>query len=512
MRASIGHDLLDDPARRAEALAAIESRELTLAGPFTLVQGGVAVIGLFPAFIPDDSGEDQFWGFTIALIRVQSLLDAAKLNPKDGQEFDFELSRLLPDTGQPDTFFMSSDRDLLDQTTFAIAVPNGEWTLHLQSDLGRPTWLLAAEVGPAILIAALLAIALYIYLLRTTERRRDEEALQESEERFRQMAENVREVIFLVDHQNYGVMYANSAYEEIWGRTRESLYEQPASWLEAVHQDDRERVYAALEVQQVTGNFAEEFRIVRPDGSVRWVQDDVYQIHDDAGKIYRLVGTALDITDRKLAEEELKASLSEKELLLREINHRVKNNLQIVSSLLNLQSRQISDGDAQQMLKRSQDRIASMALIHEKLYQSEDLARVNFAEYLRDLTAQLDSSYHFSSRGIGVNIDAESIALGVDAAIPCGLIVNELVTNSLKYAYPADTGGEIRVVLQAEQDQHHLAVSDEGMGFPRDFDIGSSKSLGLKLVEALAGQLGGTLSLSNDGGAEVVVTFSHRPA
>ena len=508
--AAIGHDLLNDPARRAESMAAIEARELTLAGPFTLIQGGIAVIGRLPVFIPDDSGEDRFWGFTISLIRMDTLLDAAMLDRPAGRNRDFRLSRVHPDTGRSDTFFVSTDRDLSDEMRFAIGVPNGEWTLHLETNLGRGPLLLAAEAGSAILVAALLAIALYVYLSRIGDRKRAAEALQESEERFRQMAENVREVFFLVDHQNYDVMYANSAYEEIWGRTPESLYEQPTSWLEAVHQDDRERVYAALEVQQVTGNFAEEFRIVWPDGSVRWVHDEVYQIHDAAGKIYRLVGTALDITDRRLAEEELNASLNEKELLLREINHRVKNNLQIVSSLLNLQSRQLSDPDAQQMLKGSQSRIWSMALVHEKLYQSEDLARVNFAEYLRGLTAELDDSYHFSSRDIRVKIDAGNVVLGVDAAIPCGLIVNELVTNSLKHAYPADTGGEIRVVLQAEGNQNYLAVSDGGIGFPGDFNIGSSESLGLKLVEALASQLGGTLALSSDDGAGVVITFSQR--
>ena len=691
--AAIGHDLLNDPARRVEALAAIESRKLTLAGPFTLIQGGVAVIGRLPVFIPRDSGEDRFWGFSIALIRMQTLLDTAMLSRTAGKGHDFELSRVHPDTGQPDTFFRSSDRDLPDEMTFAVAVPNGNWILHLETDLGRPPWLLAAEVVPVILIAALVAIALYIYLLRTTERSRAGDALREAEDRFRQMAENVREVLFLVDFNNYNVLYVNSAYEEIWGRTRESLYEQPTSWLDAIHQKDRDRVYAALEAQQITGEFNEEFRLIRPDGSVHWVLDHVYQIRNEVGEIYRLVGTAEDTTERKAAqeaelrwteetsvmaeigrtvsasldineiyqslgeeirklipfdrfsmslvdhekertlptwelgmeipgvhpgdevpwvgglgaeairtkspimleaeteadlehgfpllvtgfraglrsflavpllvrdtvigvlrlgsknrgiytqrdlellermgnqitgaisnaqlyadlkraeealrssEEQTRASLDEKKVLLKEINHRVKNNLQIISSLLNLQSRDIQGEQALRSFQVSQDRIRAMALVHEKLYVSEDLVRIDFGAYIKSLVTELGSSYGLGLRDIDLKIDVENVLLGVDIAIPCGVIVNELVTNSLKHAFPGDRSGEITISFRQVDGQYTMIFKDDGVGLPEELDISRPSSLGLTIVNALTGQLGGTIDLRRNGGAEVRITF-----
>ena len=137
---------------------------------------------------------------------------------------------------------------------------------------------------------------------------RAEDALREGEEKFRQLAENVREVLFLIDHKNYNVLYVNSAYEAVWGRTRESLYEKATSWLDAVHRDDYERVYAALETQHITGVFNEIFRIIRPDRSVRWIHDIVYQIRNKAGEIYQLLGTADDITDRRHAEQAFRES------------------------------------------------------------------------------------------------------------------------------------------------------------------------------------------------------------
>jgi len=310
-----------------------------------------------------------------------------------------------------------------------------------------------------------------------------------------------------VDHKSFEVLYVNRAFEELWGRSRDSLYEQPTVWLDAIHPEDLERVKEALEKQQTTGEFDEEFRIIRPDGSIRWIRDCVVPIRDELGQIFRLVGVAEDVTERRKAEDKIKASLEEKEVLLKEINHRVKNNLQIVSSLLNLGSRDIQDGQAQEMLNESQARIRAMALIHEKLYQSEDLARIDFGEYLQSLTSELRKSHGFSVQDIELKLDAGHTFLGVDTAIPCGLIVNEVVSNSFKHAFPSGSGGEISIALCLENQKYSLAVRDNGVGFPEDFDIRRSNSLGLKLVNALVDQLGGTIELNRNGGAEINITF-----
>jgi len=202
--------------------------------------------------------------------------------------------------------------------------------------------------------------------------------------------------------------------------------------------------------------------------------------------IERELREAANRRERKRMEEWIKASLKEKEVLLKEIHHRVKNNLQIISSLLNLQSEYIKDEQDLEIFKVSQNRIESMALIHEKLYQSEDLAQIDFSEYIRDLVASLFCSYELNLDAIELKINVEQIFLNIETAIPCGLIINELVLNSLKHAFPIGNSGEIYINLY-ENDENEIAltISDNGIGFSQDFDFRNTSSLGLQLVNAL---------------------------
>jgi len=227
-------------------------------------------------------------------------------------------------------------------------------------------------------------------------------------------------------------------------------------------------------------------------------------VKDKKGKIVNIVCVAKDITELKQAKEKIKASLREKEVLLREIHHRVKNNLQVISSLLILQSKQISGKKNQELFQESQNRVKSMALIHEKLYQSQDLASINFKEYLNTLIIGLFRSYQSHSSHVELKLNVEDITLGIDSAIPCGLIINELVSNSLKYAFPNGREGVISVVLRyLNKKDVELVVSDNGIGMPEDLDFRNSKSLGLHLVTILAeDQLGGEIKLSRDNGTE----------
>jgi PAS domain S-box-containing protein len=217
-----------------------------------------------------------------------------------------------------------------------------------------------------------------------------------------------------------------------------------------------------------------------------------------------------EIAERKRAEEQIKASLEEKEVLLKEIHHRVKNNLQVISSLLYLQSKSIKDKAALQMFQESQNRVRSMAFIHERLYQSQDLARVDFAEYVRSLTNYLFRSYGVSTDVIQLKINMDDVPLSIDTAIPCGLIVNELVSNSLKYAFPDGKGGEIRIELGSDGDNRFaLMVSDDGVGLPEDVDFRKTESLGLQLVNNLSvAQLEGAIDLDRSGGTTFRITFT----
>ncbi|MDB9513323.1 PAS domain S-box protein [Kamptonema animale CS-326] len=217
----------------------------------------------------------------------------------------------------------------------------------------------------------------------------------------------------------------------------------------------------------------------------------------------------IDITERKQGEEQIKASLKEKEVLLKEIHHRVKNNLQIISSLLKLQSKYIKDPESMVLFLDSYNRIRSMALIHENLYRTTDLARINTAEYIRKLVSNLSSSYGCSSRLIEVKLEIESICLDIDTAIPCGLIINELVSNAFKYAFPQGRKGKILVSFKLENNTNFvLRVSDSGVGFPENFDWEETESLGLQLVVNLTEQLGGNIELDRSRGTDFQVYFA----
>ncbi|CAG1000705.1 MAG: HAMP domain-containing protein [Candidatus Methanoperedens sp.] len=213
------------------------------------------------------------------------------------------------------------------------------------------------------------------------------------------------------------------------------------------------------------------------------------------------------INEHKIANRQIQKSLQEKEVLLREIHHRVKNNMQIISSLLLLSSQNIEDKKFIEILGDSQNRIHSMALIHEKLYQSENLAQINMNEYINDMASNLFNSY--SKGNVKLEQDVEICPLNIDYAIPCGLIINELITNSLKYAFPEGRNGTIKIAFKSiGSNMFQLSISDDGIGIPGDMDIRETKSLGLHLVTSLAeNQLHGKLILNRDRGTEFQIVF-----
>lgn len=216
-----------------------------------------------------------------------------------------------------------------------------------------------------------------------------------------------------------------------------------------------------------------------------------------------------EISERQQVESQLQASLQEKEVLLKEIHHRVKNNLQIISSLLNLQADYLQDKQALEIFKVSQSRIDSMALVHEKLYQSPNLAKINFGEYIQDLVASLFSSYEINREAIALKISVDEVLVSLDISIPCGLIMNELVLNAMKHAFPDGRAGEIRVIgiYSEPNNQLTLIVKDNGIGWPQSYDFRNTESLGLQLVTTLINQLKGTLELDTSRGVEFKMKF-----
>ena len=242
----------------------------------------------------------------------------------------------------------------------------------------------------------------------------------------------------------------------------------------------------------------------------RWYHGSISQIKEKSSKKFSFV--AIEITETKLIEDKLKASLKEKELLLHEIHHRVKNNLQIISSLLSLQSRYIEDDETLKIFKESQNRVMSLAMIHEKLYKSSNFVQVDFAEYIKDLVDKLFYTYKISPNTVQLNINIDNIVFDIETAIPCGLIINELVTNSLKHAFPQIAGGksrknEIQIGLYQAQGSFVLTVSDNGTGLPENVDFTNTTSLGLQLVNSLAHQLDGNIIVDKTRGTNFKIIF-----
>lgn len=250
----------------------------------------------------------------------------------------------------------------------------------------------------------------------------------------------------------------------------------------------------------------------------KWAETALRKAHDELERRVDARTTELsfanqlltqEIDDRKRVEEKMTTSLKEKEVLLKEIHHRVKNNLQVISSLLKLQCASIKDQQTLAIFRESQNRIESMALIHEQLYQSKDLSCIDFDKYIYNLVVNLFCAYEVSTNNINFEINVSKVFLDINAAIPCGLIVNELIANSLKYAFPNNNKGEININFTASGNNFVLIVKDDGIGFPKDLDFLDTQTLGLQLVVALTEQLEGKIEINKEGGTEFKIAFSN---
>ena len=305
------------------------------------------------------------------------------------------------------------------------------------------------------------------------------------------------------------IILFNQSAEKMFGYSAEEVYWKPLEILLLEHLAGIHREHVKnLDRSSVTARRMGEGGEVlgrRKDGSTFPVDASISKVLFEGGPVFTIIlhGDA----QRALADERLRASLREKEVLLKEVHHRVKNNLQVVSSLLGLQARLIADPTTRKQFEESQYRIQSMALLHETLYQSDNLARVDFSEYIRRLAEQLFRSYRSSQR-VELRIDLAALHFHVDAAVPCGLIVNELMSNALKYAFPGTRRGEIRLELrEARPGEAELVVADNGVGFPPGVDWVTARTLGLRLVRTLAEQIQGRVELDCSAGTCFRVHF-----
>jgi len=332
-----------------------------------------------------------------------------------------------------------------------------------------------------------------------TERKRAEETLQAREAYLDQLFESAQEAIVMADSEGRALRI-NKEFTRVFGYTTKEAVKRKVDELIVPKKLQQEASSITRNVSKGEKIAIETVRCHK-DGTpidVSVLASPII-INDELAGTF---GIYRNITRRKRDEEQIRASLKEKEILLQEINHRVKNNMQIISSLLNLQSRHIEDKKSLELFQSSQNRVKSMALIHERLYQSKDFARVDVADYVRSLTNQLFITYGIDQSSIRLKIDIKDIFLDMNTAIPCGLIINELVSNSLEHAFPRGAQGEIKIAMHPlNKNEIELIVSDNGVGMPEGTELKNSRSLGLYLVSMLAqDQLHGEIKLDRKKG------------
>ncbi|AIS31260.1 histidine kinase/PAS domain-containing protein [Methanobacterium formicicum] len=351
-------------------------------------------------------------------------------------------------------------------------------------------------------------------LMDITLRKKAEKALQDSEEKYHTLFESNPTYTILVSLEG-SILDVNSAASEFAGISSQELIGKNFPELQIFPNEEDIKFQRSKFLQALQGETIKPFQyqLIDYKGNYSWVESQLVPIKKD-GEINSILVISKDITERKKAMDGLERMVDEKNILIKEIHHRVKNNMQIISSLLNLQSQHLKADEqfAVSILKESQNRVKSMAMIHENLYQSKDFTHIKFEDYITRLVYELFYSYSGDADKIRLVVDVDDVNLNMETAVPCGLIVSELFTNSVKYAFPEGREGEIRVSLKQEPGKDDdrefiLTVSDDGVGFPPDLDYRNTETLGLELVNSLTCQIDGNISLDLTQGTKFTVKF-----
>jgi PAS domain S-box-containing protein len=316
------------------------------------------------------------------------------------------------------------------------------------------------------------------------------------------------DAIISVDGEQRIVLFNHGA-ERMFGYTAQEVDGQPLDILlpKALARPHRDQIRAFAKVPAAARRMSERSRIHgrRKDGTEFPAEASISKVDMNGSMTFTAI--LRDVTERVAAEEKIMTTLREKEVLLKEIHHRVKNNLQVVASLLGLQARASAGDEMRRMLLESQNRVYTMALLHESLYHSPNLSQIDFPDYIHQLVSHLFRSYGVETGRIHLETKLDRLYLDLDTAVGCGLIINELVSNSLKYAFPNEASGIIRIELQSSDHVACLVVADNGIGVGNHIDLATAKTLGLRLVRTLVEQLGGSIELRSNGGSEARLSF-----
>jgi PAS domain S-box-containing protein len=420
-------------------------------------------------------------------------------------------------------------------TTLNIAnysnLPPGNYTFLLQASANEREWSPPLEYSFRIkspvwrtnffyflyLVTAIILV-LIVLKLRTRSLRKTQLYLrQKVNERTHQIREKNIELAklsivasetgnaVLIFDQNLNLEYVNIGFTRMTGYTREELISNKGSKLTQIsHNENIKTIIKDCLAEKKSIIY--ESKTKHKNGHELWTSSTLTPVFNEQGELKNIVVIDTDITLHKKMESQIRESLEEKNILLKEIHHRVKNNLQIIVSLFNLQSSYLQDKASHKILKEGQDRIRSMALIHDRFYQSDGTSRIDFDDYIKRLCDTIMQSQGAKPEKIHLKIDSDKISLDIDTAVPCGLIINELVSNAIKHAFD-DKGGEIMVTFKKQNDLFVLSVADNGKGLPDEIDFMAADSLGIQLVNVLSDQIDGKVTVENNQGLKVTIAF-----
>ncbi len=364
----------------------------------------------------------------------------------------------------------------------------------------------ASFAPPVLLIFPVASVILCKALFAQENRININRELGKSENRYRGIVENMPMLACRYSPDRGRITFTNGRFREFFRVDAETA--AVSSFYDYFPEESRGQMVsqiALLGAHQPVASLEIRYAEKKEEHWLRWTNQALF---DESGAVIEYQSLGVDITIQRSSVRRIRESLVEKEVLLKEIHHRVKNNMQIISSLLSLQMMYVKDPRDRELFLESQNRVKSMALVHEKLYGSGNLAEIYFDEYIEMLVKDIYNSFHKNAGTIALDIRTEKVILGIDQAIPCALIINELISNAMKYAFRDGRTGTVRIEFRRrEKDGFRLSVSDNGVGLPADVDPWNTQTLGLQLVASLVKQLNGTLRLDRDGGASFVVDF-----
>lgn len=524
---AFGYDLLSEPNRKEAMLAARENGQTTITGKIRLVRETEYNIQAgFLIFIPfyyknlharnQEQKREQFKGYIYSPFKMRDLMGSTL-----GSELSNINIQIYDGTDTIPTNLMYSSDSLYNHDSEALFVGANQlrlygkvWTLRFSAlpefiesfKTEKPTIVLLSGIIISLLFSSV--IALFISTRKTSKKLSD-------------LLESTGEGIFGADNSLKCTFINRSALEMLGYELNECLENKINHFIRCKVQNADSSVNGESSLEEVIKNgkplISSETTFLRKDNSEFPVEFSSHPIIEN-GLMTGTVVTFNDITERKKVSDQIKASLREKEVLLREIHHRVKNNLQIISSLLNLQLGFTSDQKTNEILEESKNRVKSMALIHEKLYQSKNFSSLDIREFIEELTKNLFNSFGIDPSSIKMDLHIDNISFDADQAVYLGLIVNELVSNSLKHAFKSDAGqkrkgGQNKIYISVEKDDkndYSIRIGDNGCGFPPNIDYRNTESLGLQLVMSLVKQLDAEITLNNEHGTEFLIMMKKK--